>query len=137
MHVGTVAAGRIGLAILKRLKPFDVQLHCTDRHRLPEAAEKELGLTWHATREDMYKACDVVTLNYPLHPETEHMINDETLRLFKRGAYLVNMARGKLCDRDSVARALESVQLAGYAAMFGSRSRRRGIIRGVACRITE
>lgn len=115
MHVGTVAAGRIGLAVLKRLKPFDMHLHYTDRHRLPESVEQELGLTWHATREEMYGVCDVVTLNCPLHPETEHMINDETLKLFKRGAYLVNTARGKLCDRDSIARALESGQLAGYA----------------------
>jgi formate dehydrogenase len=115
MHVGTVAAGRIGLAVLKRLKPFDMHLHYTDRHRLPEAVEKELGLTWHPTREELYKVCDVVTLNCPLHPETEHMINDETLKLFKRGAYLVNTARGKLCDRDAIVRALESGQIAGYA----------------------
>ncbi|GLS45413.1 NAD-dependent formate dehydrogenase [Methylobacterium brachythecii] len=115
MHVGTVAAGRIGLAVLKRLKPFDMHLHYTDRHRLPESVERELGLTWHASREEMYGVCDVVTLNCPLHPETEHMINDETLKLFKRGAYLVNTARGKLADRDAIVRALESGQLAGYA----------------------
>ncbi|MDF3605616.1 NAD-dependent formate dehydrogenase [Paracoccus sp. DMF-8] len=115
MHVGTVAAGRIGLRVLRLLAPFDMHLHYTDRHRLPEAVEKELNLTWHATREDMYGACDVVTLNCPLHPETEHMINDETLKLFKRGAYLVNTARGKLCDRDAIVRALESGRLAGYA----------------------
>ncbi len=41
MEVGTVAAGRIGLAVLRRLKPFDVKLHYTDRHRLPDAVEKE------------------------------------------------------------------------------------------------
>ncbi len=45
MHVGTVAAGRIGLAVLKRLKPFDVKLHYFDQYRLPENVEKELGLT--------------------------------------------------------------------------------------------
>ncbi|MCZ7481316.1 NAD-dependent formate dehydrogenase [Rhizobium rhizogenes] len=115
MHVGTVAAGRIGLRVLRLLKPFGVHLHYNDRHRLPESVEKELNLTWHTTREELYEACDVVTLNCPLHPETEHMINDETLKHFKRGAYLVNTARGKLCDRDSIARALESGQLAGYA----------------------
>lgn len=115
MHVGTVAAGRIGLRVLRLLAPFDMHLHYTDRHRLPEAVERELNLTWHPTREAMYGVCDVVTLNCPLHPETEHMINDETLKLFKRGAYLVNTARGKLCDRDAIVRALESGRLAGYA----------------------
>ncbi len=115
MHVGTVAAGRIGLAVLRRLKPFDMHLHYYDRHRLPAEIERELNLHWHPTVEDMVKVCDVVTLNCPLHPETEHMINEPMLKLFKRGAYLVNTARGKLCDRDAIARALEAGQLAGYA----------------------
>src|SRR3546814_7599828 len=75
LHVGTVAAGRIGLAVLKRLKPFDMHLHYTDRHRLAPEVETELGLTWHDSREEMYGVCDVVTLNVPLHSETEHMIN--------------------------------------------------------------
>lgn len=115
MHVGTVAAGRIGLAVLRRMAPFDCKLHYTDRHRLPEHVEKELNLTFHATPEEMYPHLDVLTLNCPLHPETEHMMNDESLKLLKRGAYIVNTARGKLCDRDSIARALENGQLAGYA----------------------
>ena len=115
MTVGTVGAGRIGLAVLKRLKPFDVKLHYTDRHRLPEKVEKELGLTYHKDVESLVKVCDVVTINAPLHPETEHLFNDKLIAKMKRGAYLVNTARGKICDRDAVVRALESGQLAGYA----------------------
>ena len=53
MEVGSVAAGRIGLAVLKRLKPFDVKLHYTDRHRLPEDVEKEMVLTYHPNVESM------------------------------------------------------------------------------------
>ena len=115
MHVGTVAAGRIGTAVLRRLKPFDVKLHYTDRHRLPAEVEKELNVTFHKDRESLLKVCDVVTLNCPLHPETENMINSKTLALMKRGTYLVNTARAKLVDRDAVVKALESGQLAGYA----------------------
>jgi formate dehydrogenase len=115
MTVGTVGAGRIGQAVLKRLKPFDVKLHYTDRHRLSPGVEKELGLTFHADAESLVKVCDVVTINTPLHPETEHMFNDALIGKMKRGAYLVNTARGKICDRDAVARALESGRLAGYA----------------------
>jgi formate dehydrogenase len=115
MSVGTVAAGRIGLAVLKRLKPFDVKLHYTDRHRLPDQVEKELGLTYHPSVESMVRICDVVTINCPLHPETEHMFNDTLIGKMKRGAYIVNTARGKICDRDAIVRALESGQLAGYA----------------------
>jgi len=115
MAVGTVAAGRIGTAVLRRLKPFEVKLHYTDRHRLPESVERELAVTYHPDAESLVRVCDVVTINAPLHPETEHMFNDALIGKMKRGAYLVNTARGKICDRDAVARALESGQLAGYA----------------------
>jgi formate dehydrogenase len=115
MQVGTVAAGRIGLAVLRRMKPFDVKLHYTDRHRLPESVEKELGLTFHPNAESLVKVCDVVTINCPLHPETEGMFNDALIGKMKRGAYIINTARGKICDRDAIVRALESGQLAGYA----------------------
>jgi formate dehydrogenase len=115
MTVGTVAAGRIGTAVLRRLKPFDMKLHYTDRHRLSDSVEKELGLTYHPNVESMVKVCDVVTINCPLHPETEHMFNEKLIGKMKRGAYIVNTARGKICDRDAVARALKSGQLAGYA----------------------
>ena len=115
MHVGSVAAGRIGLAVLKRLKPFDVHLHYTDRHRLPEEVEKELGLTFHETAADMVPHCDVVTINAPLHPETENLFNADLISTMKRGAYLINTARGKIANREDVAAALESGQLAGYA----------------------
>ncbi|MEX0750832.1 MAG: NAD-dependent formate dehydrogenase [Dehalococcoidia bacterium] len=115
MQVGTVAAGRIGTAVLRRLKPFDVKLHYTDRHRLPPAVESELGLTFHPDVESMVRVCDVVTINAPLHPETEHMFNDALIAKMKRGAYIVNTARGKICDRDAIVRGIESGQLAGYA----------------------
>ncbi|MFL1379738.1 MULTISPECIES: NAD-dependent formate dehydrogenase [unclassified Nocardiopsis] len=115
MHVGTVAAGRIGTAVLRRLKPFDVHLHYTDKHRLPEETERELGLTYHPTAHDMVPHCDVVTVNAPLHPETEHLFDDELLGTMRRGAYLINTARARICDRDAVVRALESGRLAGYA----------------------
>jgi formate dehydrogenase len=170
MHVGTVAAGRIGLAVLRRMHPFDVKLHYADRHRLPESVEKELNLTYHENWEDMIKIVDVLTLNCPLHPETEHMMNEvhhiifshpfltlfspfspfspfstffhpfspfftffhlfhlfslslrsclsrtqRTLGMMKKGAYIVNIARGKLCDRDALRAACDSGDIAGYA----------------------
>ena len=115
MQVGTVAAGRIGSAVLRRLKPFEVGLHYTDRHRLPENVERELNVTYHSDVESMVPVCDVVTINAPLHPETEHMFNEALIAKMKRGAYIVNTARGKICDRDAIVRALESGQLAGYA----------------------
>src|SRR5829696_8746959 len=115
MQVGTVAAGRIGSAVLRRLKPFDVGLHYTDLHRLPPEVERELGVTFYESAADMVPHCDVVTINAPLYPGTEGLFNDELIATMKRGAYIVNTARGKICDRDAIARALENGQLAGYA----------------------
>jgi formate dehydrogenase len=115
MQVGTVAAGRIGSAVLRRLKPFEVGLHYTDRHRLPAEVEQELGVSFHDSVESLVAACDVVTINAPLHPETENLFDAQLLSKMKRGSYLINTARGKICDRDAVAAACESGQLAGYA----------------------
>jgi formate dehydrogenase len=115
MQVGSVAAGRIGSAVLRRLKPFDVGLHYTDRHRLDAESERELGATFHESVESLVETCDVVTINAPLHTETEHLFDERLLGKMKRGAYLINTARGKICDRDAVARACASGQLAGYA----------------------
>jgi formate dehydrogenase len=115
MQVGSFGAGRIGTAVLRRLAPFDVGLHYTDRHRLAPELEAELGLTFHESVESLVEVCDVVTINTPLHPETEHLFDDALIGRMKRGAYLVNTARGKICDRDAVTRALESGRLAGYA----------------------
>jgi formate dehydrogenase len=115
MTVGSVAAGRIGTAVLRRLKPFDVRLAYTDPHRLPEDVERELGLTFYETPADMVPHCDVVTINAPLYPGTEGLFNDQLIATMKRGAYIVNTARGKIADRDAIVRALESGQIAGYA----------------------
>jgi formate dehydrogenase len=115
MQVGTVGAGRIGSAVLRRLKPFDVKLHYTDQHRLPGDVERELNVTYHSSVESMVSVCDVVTIHCPLHPQTEHMFSDALIGKMKRGSYVVNTARGKICERDAIVRALESGQLAGYA----------------------
>jgi formate dehydrogenase len=90
-------------------------MHYTERHRLPQNIEKELNLTYHPDVESMVRVCDVITINCPLHAETEHMFNDTLINQMKRGSYIINTARGKICDRDAIARALESGQLAGYA----------------------
>ena len=115
MHVGTVAAGRIGLDALRKMKPFDVHLHYFDRHKLPDSVEKELNLTFHESVESLVKVCDVITINCPLHPETENLFDDKLISKMKKGAYIVNTARGKICNREAIAKALESGQLSGYA----------------------
>lgn len=115
MNVGLVAAGRIGLRVLRCLKPFGVKLHYYDRHRLSAEIEKELGLTYHPNVESMVKVCDVVSIHCPLHKETEHLFDAKMISNMKRGSYIVNTARGKICDAQAIAAALDSGHLAGYA----------------------
>lgn len=115
MQVGLVAAGRIGLAVLRRLKPFDVGLHYTDRHRLPAETEAELGLTFHPDAAALAAVCDVVSIHCPLTPATDNLFDAAMIARMKRGAYIVNTARGRIVNRDAVAAALRSGHLAGYA----------------------
>jgi formate dehydrogenase len=115
MDVGVLAAGRIGLATLRRLAPFDVRLHYSDKRRLPPEVEQELSLTFHPDVRSLVRSIDVLSIHSPLVPETHQLFDDDLLGTMKRGAYIVNTARGAIMDRDAVVRALESGQLAGYA----------------------
>ncbi|MFF5693433.1 NAD-dependent formate dehydrogenase [Streptomyces albidoflavus] len=115
MDVGVIAAGRIGQAVLRRLKPFGVRLHYTDKRRLPREVEEELGLTFHASAQELARNIDVVSIHAPLHPETQNLFDEKLLATMRPGSYIVNTARAQIVDRDAVVRALESGQLAGYA----------------------
>ncbi|HEX3784516.1 MAG TPA: NAD-dependent formate dehydrogenase [Pseudonocardiaceae bacterium] len=115
MDVGVLAAGRIGLALIKRLAPFDVNLHYNDRHRLPAEVEERYGLTFHEDVRSLASSIDVLSIHAPLTAQTKGLFDDELLGTMRRGSYIVNTARGAIMDRDAVVRALESGQLAGYA----------------------
>jgi formate dehydrogenase len=115
MDVGVLAAGRIGLAVLRRLAPFDVRLHYYDRHRLPAEIERQYGLTFHEDVRSLARSIDVLSIHAPLTAQTQGLFDDELLGTMRRGSYIVNTARGAIMDRDAVVRALESGQLAGYA----------------------
>ena len=115
MDVGVIAAGRIGQAVLRRLAPFDVKLHYTDKHRLSADLEAELGLTFHPNARSLAQAVDVVSIHAPLHPETRNLFDEDLIGSMRRGSYIINTARGQIVDRDAIVRALESGHLAGYA----------------------
>ncbi|MFH8982126.1 NAD-dependent formate dehydrogenase [Streptomyces varsoviensis] len=115
MNVGVIAAGRIGVAVLRRLAPFDVKLHYTDKRRLPRETEEELGLTYHPDARALARAVDVVSIHCPLHPETEGLFDEKLIGEMKRGSYIINTARAQIVDQDAVTAALKSGQLAGYA----------------------
>lgn len=115
LDVGIMAAGRIGLAVLRRLAPFDVNLHYFDTRRLPAETESELNLTFHPDPATLAKNVDVFSIHAPLHPQTYHLFDETLIGSMRRGAYIINTARAEIMVRDAVVVALESGQLAGYA----------------------
>ncbi|KAG1750040.1 uncharacterized protein EDB91DRAFT_1078966 [Suillus paluster] len=114
--VGTIGAGRIGYRVLQRLMPFDCkELIYYDYAPLPEAAAKAINARRVEDLKEFVSQCDVVTVNCPLHEGTIGLVNADLLKHFKKGAWLVNTARGAICDKDAVAAALASGHLNGYA----------------------
>ena len=115
MHVGIVGVGPVGLAVLRRLRPFDVRLHYTDPKRLPLAVEDDLRIIYHPNTAAMLPICDVVSIHRPVCQQTVRSFDMDMIGRMKRGAYLVNTTGGEICDREAVGRALKTGQLAGYA----------------------
>ncbi|GAB1811533.1 NAD-dependent formate dehydrogenase [Mycobacterium sp. MUNTM1] len=115
MDVGVIAAGRIGRAVLERMKPFGVQLHYFDVHRLPPELEHELNVTYHPDVESLATSVDVVSIHSPLISQTHHMFNEKLLNKMRRGSYIVNTARAEETDQKAIVAALDNGQLAGYA----------------------
>ncbi|MCI4357597.1 MAG: NAD-dependent formate dehydrogenase [Thermoplasmata archaeon] len=112
--VGIVGAGRIGQRTAIRLKGFDVQVLYYDFRRLTTAEEYTLGIRY-APLDDLLRRCDVITIHCPLTPETDGLFGRERLAAMKRGAYIVNTARGKIVDTQALVEAMGSGHLAGYA----------------------
>lgn len=115
MDVGVIAAGRIGRAVLRRLAPFDVNLHYTDTRRLSPEVEKELNVTFHPTVEELVRAVDVVSIHSPLYADTRGMFDEKLISTMRRGSYIVNTARAEETVPEAIADALRSGQLGGYA----------------------
>lgn len=86
--VGTVAVGRIGERVLRRLKPFDcAELLYFDYQPLSPEVEKEIGCRRVESLEEMLKVCDVVTINCPLHEKTKGLFNKELISKMKKGMF--------------------------------------------------
>lgn len=114
--VGTVGLGRIGQRVMQRLKGFDCkELLYFDIARATDEVERELSLRYVPSVEELVKQCDIVTINCPLHSGTEGLFNKKILYKMKKGAFLVNTARGKIVERDALVEALKSGHLGGYA----------------------
>ena len=112
--VGIVGMGRIGQRVAARLKPFDVRTSYFDYRRLSTTEEQTLGARY-SQLLPMVEKSDVISINMPLTPATQGIFDEKLLYSMKKGAYLVNTARGRIVDTDALVRVMEAGHLAGYA----------------------
>ena len=103
--LGIVGLGRIGEAVARRARGFDLRLLYTKRHRLDEARERELGLEFREL-DSLLAEADAVTLHVPRTPETERLIDARRFALLRDGACFVNTARGEIVDEPALVREL-------------------------------
>ncbi|HEV2123340.1 MAG TPA: phosphoglycerate dehydrogenase [Chloroflexota bacterium] len=108
-----IGTGRIGREVAARAQPFGMRLLAYDLYPNQEWASSA-GVTYLPLDQVLAEA-DVVTLHAPSTPETQHLLNRETLAGCKRGVYVVNTARGELIDEQALLEALDSGQVAGAA----------------------
>ncbi|MFO7743603.1 MAG: D-glycerate dehydrogenase [Anaerolineae bacterium] len=111
--LGILGLGRIGTAVARRARGFQMRLLYSDPHRKPEL-EEELGVVY-TSLDSLLAQADFVTVHTPLLPETHHLIDEAALKQMKRTAILVNAARGEIVDTDALVRALKEGWIARAA----------------------
>ncbi|HDQ16696.1 MAG TPA: hydroxyacid dehydrogenase [Candidatus Vogelbacteria bacterium] len=111
--LAVIGVGRIGSNVIKIAKGFDMEVLAYDPHPNPELAQ-EYGFTYD-TLENVLKQADIITIHTPYLPATHHLLNEETLALCKKGAYLINTARGPIVKTEALIRSLAQGHLAGAA----------------------
>jgi D-specific alpha-keto acid dehydrogenase len=107
LTVGVVGTGRIGAAVVDRLRGFGCRVLAHDN--TPKADAEYVPL------DDLLRRSDIVTLHTPLNPGTHHLLDRHRLARMKRGAYVVNTGRGALIDTEALVSALEGGRLGGAA----------------------
>ena len=112
--VGIVGLGRIGQRVAIRLKPFDVNLYYYDFHHVSTVDEAFLNIGYLPLHQ-LASHCDVISINCPLTPATNGLVDYNLLSGMKKGAYLINTARGAIVDTEALVKIMEKGHLAGYA----------------------
>jgi glyoxylate reductase len=112
--LGIVGLGRIGQAVARRARGFNMPILYTNQKRCHPELEKTLGVEF-VDFEHLLQAADFVTIHTPLTPETHHLFSDQQFEQMQRSAVLINTARGAIVDPDALYRALSSRQIAAAA----------------------
>jgi glyoxylate reductase len=104
--------GRIGRAVARRARGFDMRVLYQSRSRMTPEQEQELGATY-VPLDELLKQSDFVSLHPQMTPETHHMIGEREFGLMKKTAYIINTSRGPVIDEKALVKALTSGQIAG------------------------
>jgi glyoxylate reductase len=114
-RLGIIGMGRIGQAVARRARAFDMSIHYHNRRRLSAAFEEELEATYHQSLDQMLARMDIVTIHCPHTPATFHLLSARRLKLLQPHAYIVNTARGEVIDEMALIRLLKNKEIAGAA----------------------
>lgn len=106
-HVGILGMGAIGRETAKRLQAFGGRISYYGRHEAEDCIFPRLSL------DELYAQCDIISLHVPVNAETTGMINDDAINKMKRGAIIINTARGEVVDQEAICRALIDGRLGG------------------------
>lgn len=112
--LGILGVGRIGTAVARRAKGFNMKIIYYDVVPMPPEIEKELGAK-KVDIDTLFKEADFISIHVPLTKETYHLVNEEKLKLMKKTAYLINNARGPVIDEKALYKALKEGWIAGAA----------------------
>ena len=107
LTIGVIGTGRIGAAVVDRLRGFGGRMVAHDRR--PRTAAEYLPL------DELLQQSDVVTLHTPLNAATHHLLDRRRIEQMKHGAYIINTGRGSLLDTEALVPALESGRVGGAA----------------------
>ncbi|WP_262693700.1 2-hydroxyacid dehydrogenase [Kordiimonas aquimaris] len=112
-RLGIIGMGRIGRAVARRAKAFNMSVHYHNRSRLPADVEAELEATYWEDLDQMLTRMDVISVNCPLTEETNRLLDRERLKKLQPHAFIINTARGEIIDEEALADLIEVGRIAG------------------------
>jgi glyoxylate reductase len=110
--LGLVGFGRVGQAMARRSRGFDMKILYTDPRRLPPQLERNFDARFRSL-DDLLREADFVSLHAQMSPQTRHLMSDHQFSLMKPSAYVINTARGAVIDEMALVRALKDKKIAG------------------------
>ena len=109
--LGIVGLGEIGTEVVKRLYPWGLKIIYYDKNRCHNAEELYPKLEWYEDIQEIFREADIISLHIPLNKLTEKIINKDLLKLMKKGALLINTARGGIVDINGLLDLLEKKEI--------------------------